>query len=35
VHYTLGGPYFAGYEHCEYAAAWFAERESMLFAQSR
>jgi hypothetical protein len=35
VHYTLGGPYFAGYEHCEHAAAWFAERESMLYAQSR
>ena len=35
VHYTLGGPYFAGYEHSEHAAAWFAERESMLYAQSR
>jgi hypothetical protein len=35
VHYTLGGPYFAGYENCEYAAEWFAERESMLYAQAR
>ncbi len=35
VHYTLGGPYFAGYENCEHAPAWFAERESMLYAQAR
>jgi hypothetical protein len=32
VHYTLGGPYFAEYRNCEYAAEWFAERERMLFA---
>ena len=30
VHYTLGGPYFADYRGCEYAAEWFAERDAML-----
>jgi len=30
VHFTLGGPYFAPYRECEYAAEWFAEREAML-----
>jgi len=29
VHYTLGGPYFDDYRDCDYAAEWFAERESM------
>jgi hypothetical protein len=30
VHYTLGGPYFAQYADCEYAAEWRAERDAML-----
>lgn len=34
VHYTLGGPYFDGYAHCEYAEAWRAERDAMLAASS-
>jgi hypothetical protein len=33
VHYTLGGPYFAPYEHCEYAEEWRAERDAMLYAR--
>lgn len=32
VHYTTGGPYFSEYENCEYADAWRAERDAMLFA---
>lgn len=32
VHYTLGGPYFAEYEQCEYSAQWREEREAMLRA---
>lgn len=35
VHYTLGGPYFAEYAECEYAAEWRAERDAMLFAGIR
>jgi hypothetical protein len=35
VHFTLGGPYFAAYRDCEYAAAWRAEREAMLYAEER
>lgn len=34
VHFTLGGPWFKGYEHCEYADAWFAELEDMLHRDS-
>lgn len=30
VHYTLGGPYFADYVDCEYAAAWRHECSAML-----
>lgn len=30
VHYTLGGPYFNEYSHCEYSQEWFAERDAML-----
>ena len=30
VHYTLGGPYFAEYADCEYAAEWQGERDAML-----
>ena len=29
VHFTIGGPYFEEYRHCDYAAEWFAECESM------
>ena len=29
VHFTIGGPYFPAYRDCDYAAEWFAERESM------
>jgi hypothetical protein len=32
VHFTLGTPCFKGYERQEFAADWFAERESMLHA---
>ena len=32
VHYTLGGPYFSDYAHCEYAPAWRHERDAMLGA---
>ena len=35
VHYTIGGPYFEAYRHCEYAAEWFAERDAMLAVQER
>ncbi len=30
VHYTLGGPYFAEYAGCEYAAEWRREQAAML-----
>ena len=30
VHYTLGGPYFDAFAHCEYADEWRAERDAML-----
>jgi hypothetical protein len=33
VHYTLGGPYFAQYADCEYAAQWQRERDAMLAVQ--
>jgi len=29
VHFTIGGPYFSAYRDCDYAAEWFAERDSM------
>lgn len=35
VHFTLGGPYFPQYKDCEYAPAWFAERDAMLHAGQR
>ena len=28
VHYTIGGPWFEPYRGCDYAAEWFAERDS-------
>jgi lipopolysaccharide biosynthesis glycosyltransferase len=30
IHYTLGGPYIDGYEDCDYADLWLAERVRML-----
>jgi hypothetical protein len=30
VHFTIGGPYFDEYRHCEYAGEWFAERDAMV-----
>ena len=30
IHYTLGGPYIEGYQDCDYADLWFAERDRML-----
>jgi len=35
VHYTIGGPYFAEYVDCEYAAEWFRERDAMLAVSHR
>ncbi|NCW94761.1 MAG: hypothetical protein EBW79_07260 [Actinobacteria bacterium] len=32
IHYTLGGPYFESYRHCEHADLWRHEREIMLHA---
>lgn len=32
VHYTIGGPYFAQWQTCEYAQEWFAEKARMLHA---
>lgn len=32
VHYTIGGPYFSNWQTCEYAKAWFTERDQMLHA---
>lgn len=29
IHFTLGGPYFKGYENCEFADAWFDELRDM------
>jgi len=34
VHFTIGGPYFAAYRDCDYAAEWFAEFESMRRCES-
>ena len=34
VHFTIGGPYFAAYRDCGYAAEWFAERDSMQHAEA-
>lgn len=31
VHYTLGLPAFTGWRECEYAPAWRAERDAMLY----
>jgi hypothetical protein len=29
MHYTNGGPYFEGYENCEYADVWFNEKAKL------
>jgi lipopolysaccharide biosynthesis glycosyltransferase len=34
VHFTLGGPYFTGYEHCEYALEWFEELEKATYSNN-
>jgi hypothetical protein len=34
VHFTLGGPYFDEYRHCDYAAEWFEESERARYAAS-
>ncbi len=33
IHYTIGGPYFREYRHCEHADKWFAEQESMMHCE--
>jgi hypothetical protein len=33
AHFTRGGPYFAGYEDCDYADEWRAVRDRTLFAR--
>ena len=35
VHFTLGGPYFAEYRDCDYAAEWFAERQLLGYAAEK
>ena len=35
VHYTLGGPYFAGYASCEYADEWRTEKARMLSVREK
>jgi len=35
VHYTLGGPYFTGFEHCEYSEEWFAEFEAATYSNNQ
>lgn len=34
VHFTLGGPWFKGYETCEYSEQWFDELHDMLHRDS-
>jgi len=34
VHFTIGGPYFEEYRHCDYADEWFKEFDAMRFAAS-
>jgi hypothetical protein len=35
VHYTIGGPYFDEYRHCEYADEWWSARDEMLAVSQR
>lgn len=30
IHYTLGGPWMAGHEHCDHADLWLRERDDMM-----
>ncbi|MDX1811070.1 MAG: glycosyltransferase [Gammaproteobacteria bacterium] len=33
LHYTLGGPYFDEYRHCEFASHWFEEKQKINYAE--
>lgn len=33
VHFTVGGPYFDEYSHCEYSEEWFNMRQQMLHCE--
>jgi lipopolysaccharide biosynthesis glycosyltransferase len=35
IHYTLGGPYFAEYRHCDYADVWRRHYERMISVNRR
>ncbi len=35
VHYTIGGPYFDEYRHCEHGDAWWREHDEMLRVSQR
>lgn len=35
VHWTVGGPYFEEYTHCEFAEEWFYERQMMQHCSQR
>jgi len=35
IHFTLGGPYFTGYEHCEYSEEWFEELEKATYSNNQ
>ena len=35
VHFTIGGPYFTEYAHCEHSGDWFAEQALMLNVSQR
>jgi hypothetical protein len=35
AHFTVGGPYFSEYGHCEYSKEWFAERAAMQHVAQR
>lgn len=34
LHFTLGGPWFPGYEHCDHSEEWYAERDHMMGAEA-
>lgn len=35
IHYTVGGPYFDEYLHCDYSKEWFKERQLMNHCEQR
>lgn len=35
IHYTVGGPYFLEFEHCDFAEEWFDERALMINCNQR